>query len=65
MPVVQHVVFGELLKGQRLLNKIENEAASEDGTPKVSVTIENCGELPEGKQEGTAADSEPLQTAAA
>jgi hypothetical protein len=45
MPCVQHVVFGELLEGQKVLNRLETEAGSSDGEPKVSVVVEDCGEL--------------------
>lgn len=43
--MVQHVVFGELLEGQKILNKIESEAGSSDGEPKVKVLVEDCGEV--------------------
>jgi cyclophilin family peptidyl-prolyl cis-trans isomerase len=42
---VQHVVFGMLLDGQKLLNKFEEEAGSKDGEPRVPVEIVGCGDV--------------------
>jgi len=39
------VVFGKVIEGVSLLKRIDDEAASEDGVPKVEVTIADCGEV--------------------
>jgi cyclophilin family peptidyl-prolyl cis-trans isomerase len=55
--VLQHVVFGEVLSGQDVIRRIEQEAASDDGKPVKPVMIADCGVL-EGES-GDAALEEP------
>ena len=55
--IVQHVVFGKLLEGHKLLNKIESEAGSSDGEPKIPVQVEDCGELPADSDSDTTASA--------
>lgn len=62
MYVLQHVVFGEILEGQKTLNMIEVEAASADGEPAVSVVVEDCGEV--GSEETSQQQMEPELSAA-
>jgi hypothetical protein len=52
------VVFGKLLEGHQLLNKLENIAGSKTGDPAVPVTIEDCGELSDN---ATVVSEEPVQ----
>jgi cyclophilin family peptidyl-prolyl cis-trans isomerase len=68
-PVLQHVVFGEVLSGQEMIKRIEQEAGSADGAPLKPVTITDCGVL-EGSsssasQEEPAAIEEPVTGATA
>ncbi|GFR48516.1 hypothetical protein Agub_g10410, partial [Astrephomene gubernaculifera] len=42
----KHVVFGKVLEGLDILARIDAEAASPDGSPRVDVTIADCGVLP-------------------
>eukprot|EP00798_Chlamydomonas_sp_ICE-L_P019383 gene19383-26032_t len=39
----KHVVFGKVLEGLAVLKRIDEEAASADGTPKLDVRISACG----------------------
>ncbi|KXZ44583.1 hypothetical protein GPECTOR_65g201 [Gonium pectorale] len=39
----KHVVFGKVLEGLDILARIDAEAASPDGTPRLDVTIADCG----------------------
>eukprot|EP01121_Diplochlamys_sp_Union-15-3_P018132 TRINITY_DN6542_c0_g1_i4.p1 TRINITY_DN6542_c0_g1~~TRINITY_DN6542_c0_g1_i4.p1 ORF type:complete len:363 (-),score=79.97 TRINITY_DN6542_c0_g1_i4:112-1200(-) len=41
----RHVVFGEVLKGQNVVRKIENSPTGEQDKPIKDVVIVNCGEL--------------------
>mmetsp|Transcript_19588 Transcript_19588/g.35330 ORF Transcript_19588/g.35330 Transcript_19588/m.35330 type:complete len:242 (-) Transcript_19588:252-977(-) len=41
----KHVVFGKVVEGLDILQRIDSEAASADGTPKVPVSIADCGVL--------------------
>ncbi|WIA20264.1 hypothetical protein OEZ85_006099 [Tetradesmus obliquus] len=41
----KHVVFGKVLEGLDILQRIDKEAASPNGVPKVDVTIADCGVL--------------------
>mmetsp|Transcript_36570 Transcript_36570/g.65438 ORF Transcript_36570/g.65438 Transcript_36570/m.65438 type:complete len:239 (-) Transcript_36570:92-808(-) len=41
----KHVVFGRVTEGLQLLERIDAECASEDGTPRLEVTIADCGVL--------------------
>ncbi|KAK9843455.1 hypothetical protein WJX81_003485 [Elliptochloris bilobata] len=42
----KHVIIGCVAEGLDVLNRIEAEAASADGTPRVEVRIADCGILP-------------------
>ncbi|EFJ47518.1 hypothetical protein VOLCADRAFT_61255 [Volvox carteri f. nagariensis] len=39
----KHVVFGKVVEGLDILARIDSEAASPDGSPRVDVTIADCG----------------------
>jgi peptidylprolyl isomerase len=41
----KHVVFGQVVEGLEILRRINDEAASADGTPRVDVIIADCGKL--------------------
>ncbi|KAF5835057.1 cyclophilin-type peptidyl-prolyl cis-trans isomerase [Dunaliella salina] len=41
----KHVVFGRVCEGMEVLDRINQDAASQDGTPKADVTIAECGIL--------------------
>ncbi|GBF90618.1 hypothetical protein Rsub_03190 [Raphidocelis subcapitata] len=41
----KHVVFGRVVEGLDILERINAEAASADGTPRVDVAIADCGVL--------------------
>lgn len=45
--MLQHVVFGEVLLGEDMIKRIEEEAASDEGEPKKPVTIVDCGAIAE------------------
>ncbi|KAG0169388.1 peptidyl-prolyl cis-trans isomerase cpr6 [Apophysomyces sp. BC1034] len=47
----KHVVFGKVLKGKDLVRIIENQESSSD-KPLKDVVIEDCGEIPEGADDG-------------
>jgi len=40
----KHVVFGQVVEGVDILHRINQEAASADGSPKVDVVIADCGQ---------------------
>eukprot|EP01122_Echinamoeba_exundans_P009466 TRINITY_DN3360_c0_g1_i1.p1 TRINITY_DN3360_c0_g1~~TRINITY_DN3360_c0_g1_i1.p1 ORF type:complete len:360 (+),score=99.25 TRINITY_DN3360_c0_g1_i1:177-1256(+) len=48
----RHVVFGRVLKGQGVVRKIENIAKGENDRPLEPCTIADCGEIPEGADDG-------------
>jgi len=41
----KHVVFGQVVEGLEVLDRIDTESASEDGVPIMDVTIADCGLL--------------------
>jgi len=41
----KHVVFGKVVEGIDVVSKIESEG-TKNGKPKKTVTIADCGELP-------------------
>lgn len=45
IPAGKHVVFGKVVEGLDILARIDAEAASKDGTPRVDVSIADCGVL--------------------
>lgn len=46
----KHTVFGKLIKGQEILNAIEQQGA-QSGRPKKRVVIADCGEITEDTQQ--------------
>ncbi|KAI8377485.1 peptidyl-prolyl cis-trans isomerase D [Radiomyces spectabilis] len=53
----KHVVFGKVLKGKGLVRAIENQETSND-KPLKDVIIDNCGEIPEGADDGVPAPAD-------
>lgn len=49
----KNVVFGKVLKGMGLVRMIERVPTGEKDYPDVTVLIEDCGEIPEGEDDGT------------
>ncbi|GFP94554.1 peptidyl-prolyl cis-trans isomerase cyp40 [Phtheirospermum japonicum] len=49
----KHVVFGKVIKGLGVLRAIEYVATVDDYYPSVEVVIADCGEIPEGADDGT------------
>lgn len=49
----KNVVFGRVIKGLGLIRVIEHVKTSENGFPDLPVIIEDCGEIPEGADDGT------------
>lgn len=47
----KHVVFGKVLKGKGVVRAIENQETSND-RPLKDVVIADCGEIPEGADDG-------------
>lgn len=41
----RHVVFGEVLEGQELVEKMEEQGTSGEGTPKTKITVVDSGHL--------------------
>ncbi len=41
----KHVVFGKVVEGLDILQRINKEAASKDGKPMIDVKIADCGQL--------------------
>ncbi|KAG6522067.1 hypothetical protein ZIOFF_019201 [Zingiber officinale] len=48
----KHVVFGKVLKGMGVLRSIEYTPVGEADHPMIDVVIADCGELPEGADDG-------------
>ncbi|PIN09921.1 HSP90 co-chaperone CPR7/Cyclophilin [Handroanthus impetiginosus] len=48
-----HVVFGKVIKGLAVLRAIEHVATTDDHRPTVDVVIIDCGEIPNGADDGT------------
>lgn len=49
----KHVVFGKVIKGLGVLRAIEYVATVDDYCPTVDVVVVDCGEIPEGADDGT------------
>lgn len=48
----KHVVFGKVVKGMGVVRAVEHLSTGEADRPTVDVVIEDCGELPEGAEDG-------------
>ncbi|KAJ6841195.1 peptidyl-prolyl cis-trans isomerase CYP40-like isoform X1 [Iris pallida] len=48
----KHVVFGKVLKGMGVVRSIEHANAEKDDRPVADIIITECGELPEGTDDG-------------
>ncbi|RWW14063.1 hypothetical protein BHE74_00000405 [Ensete ventricosum] len=48
----KHVVFGKVLKGMGVVRSIEHTPVGDADCPTVDVVIADCGELPEGADDG-------------
>ncbi|XP_065857008.1 peptidyl-prolyl cis-trans isomerase CYP40 [Euphorbia lathyris] len=48
----KHVVFGKVIKGMGVVRSIEHVAIGDGDTPAVDVEIADCGEIPEGADDG-------------
>ncbi|CAM8879281.1 unnamed protein product [Rhodiola kirilowii] len=49
----KHVVFGKVIKGIGIIRSIEHVPLGEGDCPAVDVIIADCGEIPEGAEDGT------------
>ncbi|GAA0150199.1 chaperone [Lithospermum erythrorhizon] len=50
----KHVVFGKVIKGMGVVRSIEHVTTGEHDCPTVDVVISDCGEIPEGSDDGVA-----------
>ncbi|KAH6834368.1 peptidyl-prolyl cis-trans isomerase / cyclophilin-40 / rotamase [Perilla frutescens var. hirtella] len=50
----KHIVFGRVIKGMGVVRSIEHVTIGENDCPAVDVVISDCGEIPEGADDGTA-----------
>ncbi|KAA0031281.1 hypothetical protein IC582_000038 [Cucumis melo] len=48
----KHVVFGKVLKGMGVVRSIEHVTTGENACPIADVVISDCGEIPEGADDG-------------
>ncbi|KAK8518816.1 hypothetical protein V6N12_012057 [Hibiscus sabdariffa] len=48
----KHVVFGKVVKGMGVVRSIEHVTITEADRPTVQVTITDCGEIPDGADDG-------------
>ncbi|XP_038887921.1 peptidyl-prolyl cis-trans isomerase CYP40-like [Benincasa hispida] len=48
----KHVVFGKVLKGMGVVRSIEHATTGDDNCPTADVIIVDCGEIPEGADDG-------------
>lgn len=48
----KHIVFGKVVKGMGVVRSIEHATTGEGDCPTVDVTIADCGEIPEGADDG-------------
>ncbi|XP_047328852.1 peptidyl-prolyl cis-trans isomerase CYP40 [Impatiens glandulifera] len=49
----KHVVFGKVIKGMGVVRSIEHVPTGENDVPELDVVVANCGEIPEGTDDGT------------
>lgn len=50
----KHVVFGKVIKGMGVVRSAEHVTIGENDLPAVDVVISDCGEIPEGADDGVA-----------
>ncbi|XP_051145406.1 peptidyl-prolyl cis-trans isomerase CYP40 isoform X2 [Andrographis paniculata] len=50
----KHVVFGKVIKGMGVVRSVEHVTTGDNDCPTVDVIISDCGEIPEGADDGTA-----------
>nr|GMD85798.1 peptidyl-prolyl cis-trans isomerase CYP40 [Ipomoea batatas] len=50
----KHVVFGKVIKGMGVVRSVEHVQTGENDCPTDDVTISDCGEIPEGADDGIA-----------
>lgn len=50
----KHVVFGKVVKGMGVVRAIEHVSTGENDLPSLDIIIADCGEIPEGVDEGLA-----------
>ncbi|KAF7126457.1 hypothetical protein RHSIM_Rhsim11G0168800 [Rhododendron simsii] len=50
----KHVVFGKVVRGMGVVRSIEHVTTGENDCPDVDVVIADCGEIPEGADDGIA-----------
>lgn len=50
----KHVVFGKVVEGMDVLNKIEQQPTGDRDRPEQTIKIASCGELSRGKSNGMA-----------
>ncbi|KAF9622691.1 hypothetical protein IFM89_032612 [Coptis chinensis] len=48
----KHVVFGKVIKGMGVVRSVEHVSTSEGDVPTLDVVVEDCGEIPEGVDDG-------------
>ncbi|KAK6135687.1 hypothetical protein DH2020_030564 [Rehmannia glutinosa] len=48
----KHVVFGKVIKGMGVVRSIEHVTTGENNCPTVDAVITDCGEIPEGEDDG-------------
>ncbi|KAI3726259.1 hypothetical protein L1987_66056 [Smallanthus sonchifolius] len=48
----KHVVFGRVIKGMGVVRSVEHTTTGENDLPTLDVIIEDCGEIPEGADDG-------------
>ncbi|XP_027348594.1 peptidyl-prolyl cis-trans isomerase CYP40 [Abrus precatorius] len=48
----KHVVFGKVVKGMGVVRSIEHVVTGDDDRPSLDVKIVDCGDIPEGKDDG-------------
>lgn len=49
----KHVVFAKVVKGMGVVRSMEHVALAAGDIPAVDVSIADCGEIPEGEEDGT------------